>query len=146
MRKERRELNRREQQSMYSPSPSISAPPLPLMVFSGVLFFFLLLENDEPYNNTRTTTTSSSSTHHGFLQLYLIIIFVLLYVHVITGNARWLSRRPLSQPMRSSTVNRRSSSLWGLVLLLVLLPAMVRYRAFFIFLLAFLFLLWSYTG
>ncbi|CAA2963797.1 Hypothetical predicted protein [Olea europaea subsp. europaea] len=101
---------------------SISAPPLPLLVFFGLLIMLMFLAS---YSHYKAEVEKSKMNLK--LLFFLLPLLVILMLNFMVDN-RWWFYAGISPPAYE-TVRQEGSAPWGLLLLLVFLLVMVQYQS-----------------
>ncbi|KAL2522251.1 hypothetical protein Fot_26263 [Forsythia ovata] len=103
---------------------SISPPPLPLLVFFGLLIMLMFLAS---YSNYKAQVEKSKMDLK--LLLFLFPFLVILMLNFMVDN-RWWYYAGIPTPAYE-TVRQEGTTPWGLLLLVVFLLVMVQYQSSF---------------
>ncbi|XP_022865878.1 uncharacterized protein LOC111385688 [Olea europaea var. sylvestris] len=103
---------------------SISPPPLPLLVFFGLLIMLMFLASYSHYK-----AELEKSKMNLKLLFFLLPLLVILMLNFMVDN-RWRFYTGISSPAYE-TVRDEGSAPWGLLLMLVFLLIMVQYQSSF---------------
>ncbi|KAM7479403.1 hypothetical protein LguiA_027616 [Lonicera macranthoides] len=107
---------------------NISAPPLPLLAFFGIVVFLLSVSQ---YTNYKSQLKNTKINFQLFLLLVPVLLIFFMRSGLTIGRLRFNFWSPRLRPDSSAQRGGTGASPWGVAMLLALLLVLVSYQSVF---------------